>query len=220
MGKFVICLFCTLAFYVKAAGQNPRISLLEIDAFVVSAYINTTDGGFCGGRHCFMLLDGMYYYFIKDTHYNKYVYTDSLCAEKKCVDVLEFDYDEIEARKNGDYTHNLYFGKFEFIPKGENVVRSRGGFYEIGDTLYAIYKYKGRVLEYVDISVDSLYRNGFDMDCPCDGYVYKPYNVSENKFVINYHADKLEALSSEELATLFDGVKWSAIEAVYLTLCE
>ena len=169
---------------ITASGQNPQIKLLDIDAYIVSVYIKT-DGGYCGGSHSFMFIDGEYCRFINNTYNNKYVFADSLYNDKNNIDVTEFDYDEIDARINSDYTHNLYLGEFEFMPKGENVVLSKSGFYENGDTLFAIYKYQGRVLEYTGVPINRIYEDGIDMDCPCDSYTYNPQNLNQNKFILN-----------------------------------
>lgn len=214
--SFIIAAICC----IKISGQCPQIILSDMDTFVVSAYIKVANEGYCGGHLSFMFVDGMFYRFINNTHSNKYVYKESLCKNKNHIDETIFDYDEIKARIENDYTYNLNFGEFEFMPKGENVVSSKYGFYEKGDTLFAIYKYKGRVLEYYGMSYDNIYSDGIDVDCPCDNYYYKPHNINEEKFIINYYAEKLDALSTEEINHLFSDVKWSAIKTIYLTICE
>lgn len=199
---------------INAMSQNISIRKKPIDAIIISVYKRFYDGKEYGnyfhlGRY--MYENGELTHFGNDSRSNGSLFDKKYVSTGDSIDEAEFFYDDAE-RFDNDYTHCLNYCPFEFISIGTTNVRCSTNFHESDSVLFAVYKYKGEVIEYT--TKDDTARKKIIKKIRLRTFRHKDYfnsSVAKDRFYINYRAEKVSYIERKEVYSLFPFLHYSPI---------
>lgn len=214
---------------VVGMAQEMTVNQKEIEAIVVSAYERSYDvcnGYFYCFRGRYLYENGRYVLFGSDSYSNSFFYKKDYDISINPIDEDCFYYKDGDEYLDLVYKHNINIGPLEHKPFTSFVreVRTRTGFYEDKNMLFAVYRYKGTVIEY---RISELYEMKEQImeeliNCTCcDGISgrYMPQLVDDGVFYINYKAEDLSIINYDEVRETFPFLEKSGIVAIEIYLC-